>query len=59
MKKFATCLLLVFACLVGGCNKAEAEKQPQSIADQLDESASSEDVSKGIDAALEEYGKKK
>jgi hypothetical protein len=57
MKNVVAGLLLVFACLVAGCGKAEPEKPSQSISDQLDESASSEDVSKGIDAALEKYGK--
>jgi hypothetical protein len=59
MKNTLGCLLLVFSCFVAGCGKAETEKPSQSIVDQLDESASSEDVSKGIDAALEKYGEQK
>ena len=50
-------LLLFFVASATGCGKAEPENAEQSIADQLDESAPSEDVSKGIDAALDKYGK--
>ena len=50
-------LLLLLVASATGCGKAEPENAKQSIADQIDESAPSEDVSKGIDAALDKYGK--
>ena len=56
MKNLLVALLFFFVVSADGCGKAEPEIPTRPIADQLDESASSEDVSKAIDEAVEKHG---
>lgn len=57
MKNVVAGLFGLSIVLIGGCG-ADTASPKESLADQLNESAPSEDVSQGIDAALEKYGDK-
>ena len=53
---FAALLIGMLACAIG-CQRSNPDPTGPAIVDQIDETAPSEDVSKGIDAALEKFGK--